>query len=192
MTEAEDRLRAALADQANSWEPPVESSLQRVHTRERRRKLSWMVAAVLALIVCVAGVATAVRATRSGQVAVPAARASQGVSPSETVQPLQGTFTAQVSTPARLAGGWSLTLQADGRLLVSPPASYGGVVSGELYSATREEFRTTLFQTDVCSGTGVGVYTWARTPSGISFTAKDDDCAARQASFSENSWLSTR
>ena len=77
MTDAEDLLRAALADQANSWKPPVESSLQRVHARERRRKLSWVVAAALMLIVSVAGVASVVTMTKSERVAVPAARPSQ-------------------------------------------------------------------------------------------------------------------
>lgn len=194
MTDAEDLLRAALADQANSWKPPVESSLQRVHARERRRKLSWVVAAALMLIVSVAGVASVVTMTKSERVAVPAARPSQSA-PSPNVpyaSALQGTVTTQVATPPRLSGRWTLILRPDGRLMVTPPADYSGVVSGELFSATDEEFRTTLFQTDVCSGTGVGVYTWARTPSGISFTAKDDDCAARRTFFSGNSWLSTR
>ena len=192
MTEAEDLLRAALADQANSWEPPVESSLQRVHARERRRKLSWIVAAALMLIVSVAGVASVVTMTKSGQVAVPAARPMPSAPPSPSASALQGTVTTQVATPTRLSGRWTLILRPDGRLMVTPPADYSGVVSGELFSATDEEFRTTLFQTDVCSGTGVGVYTWARTPSGISFTAEDDDCAARRTFFSANSWLSTR
>ena len=194
MTDAEDLLRAALADQANSWKPPVESSLQRVHARERRRKLSWVVAAALMLIVSVAGVASVVTMTKSERVAVPAARPSQSA-PSPNVpyaSALQGTVTTQVATPPRLSGRWTLILRPDGRLMVTPPADYSGVVSGELFSATDEEFRTTLFQTDVCSGTGVGVYTWARTPSGISFTAEDDDCAARRTFFSANSWLSTR
>lgn len=192
MTDAEDLLRAALADQANSWKPPVESSLQRVHARERRRKLSWVVAAALMLIVSVAGVASVVTMTKSGQVAVPAARPMPSAPPSPSASALQGTVTTQVATPTRLSGRWTLILRPDGRLMVTPPADYSGVVSGELFSATDEEFRTTLFQTDVCSGTGVGVYTWARTPSGISFTAKDDDCAARRTFFSGNSWLSTR
>ena len=183
--EAEDHLRAALADQADSWEPPVESSLQRVHARERHRKLRWVLAAAVALIVSVAGAGTVVTMLRSQPVVVPATRSSE-MAPS-----LQGTFEAQVSKPATLAGDWTLTLRPDGRLLVVPPAGYEGLTSGELYSAAGDEFRTTLFQTDVCSGIGVGAYTWVRTPRGVTFTAAGDECAARRDFFTKNSWLST-
>lgn len=182
----EDRLRQALADQADWVQPATESSLSRLWVRERRRKVGRAFAVAVVLLVCLIGGAVLVGVDDHYPVAVPVAGGTRGSAS------LEGTFAARVATPKALAGRWTLRLTADGNLKVTPPPSYQGLVSGELYSATADEFRTTLFQSDVCSGSRVGAYRWQTTRAGVEFSVRDDPCAARTAFFDDNTWLSTR
>jgi hypothetical protein len=97
-----------------------------------------------------------------------------------------------VTAPAGLKGAWTLDLRPDGRIDVTPPHGYSGVLSGVLFSSTATEFRTTLFQEDLCAGAGVGTYEWSRTSDGITFVAVSDSCAVRNTYLSQNTWRSTR
>lgn len=181
----EDRLRAGLRAQAESWDPPVEASLVRVRRRLVRRRVGVVMLAAAAAAVVVGGILGLL--PQGGLTGVPVEPAAGA-----PVQPAAGRYFSTVASPTSLGGDWSLNLRPDGRVDVTAPPSYSGIVSGVLFSSTATEFRTTIFQEDVCAGAGVGSYTYARTTTGITFVAVDDTCTARKTFLAANTWQSTR
>jgi hypothetical protein len=111
-------------------------------------------------------------------------------------QALTGTFTTTVPAAAPsaqrrgLAGGWTLRFQGQGNLTVQAPAGYAGVLSGALFTATPGQLRTGLFATDLCSGSGVGVYHWTRSGQTLVLTVVDDACEGRVTVFTSAVWKS--
>jgi hypothetical protein len=181
----EDRLRRALRDQAESWDPLVEASLLRVRRRWVRRRVGVAVLATAAAVAVIVGI-LGLR-PQEGLAGVPADPA--GSSPSQVAV---GRYVSTVASPTPLAGDWVLNLRPDGRIDVTAPPGYAGVLSGVLFSSTATTFRTTLFQEDVCAGAEVGSYTYTRTSTGITFVAVDDACASRKTFLSTNTWRSAR
>jgi hypothetical protein len=102
-----------------------------------------------------------------------------------------GTFTVEVAPPGALAGTWTVTLRADGTMSLGAPDGYTGVVSGSLYTATSTAFRTSVFQTDVCTGAGVGHYTWRQDGRGVVFSVVADTCSQRRQFFGRSSWVAS-
>lgn len=180
----EDRLRSGMHAEADAWAPEVESSLARVRARRRRGRRAALAGGVAALLAALAvGVGVAGQGSIVG---VPAASASV------SAEPLVGRFEGDVVSPARLAGRWVLQFRTDGRLDIEAPSRYRGVLSAVLFRTEADTLATTLFQEDVCSGIGVGRYTWTRTASGVRFTELDDRCSDRQEFLAETTWTSTR
>ena len=83
--------------------------------------------------------------------------------------------------PFDIAGRWVIELDTDGSMQVTAPDTYTGVVSGPLFQATPEWFRTSLFEQDLCSGQPLGTYRWELTGSTLRFTEVDDPCDGRVA-----------
>jgi len=180
----EERLRAGLRSQAYSWDPAVEGSLAAVRRRHVWRRVRIAGVSAVAAGAVIAGTVSGLQ--QDHVKGLPPAPLAGSSAPS-----LAGRYSATVVEPVRLAGDWTLTLRADGRVDVSPPAGYYGVVSAVLYQGTNTEFRTTLFQEDVCAGHGIGAYTWVRSHGFVSFTAIGESCAARRAFLVGNTWRST-
>lgn len=178
----EDRLRSELHREADSWTPAVESSLSRVRTRRRRGQWAAGTAAAAVLVVVATSAGLIGTAQRSGPPAGPT---------SAVAESLVGRYAGKVDHPARLAGGWALRFRPDSRVDVEAPAGYQGVLSAVLYRTDGDRLTTTLFQEDVCSGAGVGSYTWNRTATGVRFRTSNDTCTAREQFLTETSWAST-
>jgi hypothetical protein len=101
---------------------------------------------------------------------------------------LFGRYRAVVTSPARLAGTWTIALDGNGVAIVTRPRGYTGVVSGTLFSATESTIRITLFSQDVCEDFPDGEYAWRRQADRLVLTAASEQCAARRSFFAANEW----
>jgi hypothetical protein len=150
-----------------------------------RRRLGVATLAAAASVAVIAGVSGIWPQDRlTGVPAIPAA--------SPPAQGVVGRYSSTVHSPEALGGEWLLNLRPDGRIDVTAPPGYPGVLSGVLFTSTATDFRTSLFQEDVCSGAAVGSYSYARTRTGITFVAVEDACASRKTFLSANQWRSTK
>ena len=178
----EDRLRAGLREVADAWSPEVERSLSRVRRRDRRNRWRVVGAAAAAVAVVAASFSLGLAPRMVG---MPAA------SGSPVPDRLAGRFEGVVDAPQALAGRWVLGFNPDGILEVEAPPGYHGVLSSVLFRADADRVTTTIFQEDVCSGAGVGTYTWSRTASMLTLETKVESCAARQEFLAGTTWRST-
>ena len=192
----EDRLRNGLARNAASFEPDTESTLERVVSRTRRRsRRRWLVvgfAGVAAAAAAVVGLVLVQRPRDEIRTAAEPEQTTEGTGP--VVQALTGRFEATVDDdaggelPFDIAGRWVIELDADGSMQVTAPDTYTGVVSGPLFQATPEWFRTSLFEQDLCSGQPSGTYGWELTGLTLRFTEVDDPCDGRVAVLAAQEW----
>ena len=156
----DERLRSALRDQAEAFVPPVETALDRVRARGGRwRAVTIALTASAAAAVAVVGVWAVAEMTGEDAIptTVPTAPASPTGAAEDDGSPLRGSIRADVAEPAALAGAWTLTLNGNGTMDVTPPPGFVGDVSGALSTADSTSFRSTLFGSDLCSGDGTGI-----------------------------------
>jgi hypothetical protein len=189
----DDRLRSALRDQADGFVPQVEESLDRVRARGRRERWRTSAVVVAAPVAAAAAVAAAVLAVDvpRQQDPLPVDRPTASVTDSATdapPAPLRGTIIGAVERPDALAGRWSLELNGNGSLDVSPPAGFGGDLSGSAFTADGTSFRTSLFGRDLCAEDGTGIYSWLRVGDRIEFQTVSDTCAARARFLTQTAW----
>jgi hypothetical protein len=189
----DDRLRSALRDQADGFLPPVESALDRVHARGRRRQSATLTLAASAAGAVIVGgawaVSTVVAEDPLSPAETPTAPASPTVGTENGARPLRGQISADVGRPTGLAGTWTLTLNGNGTMDVEPPDRHEGDVSGALFTADSTSFRTRLFQHGRCRGDGTGLYTWLRVGPRIEFQEVSDTCTDRRTFFEAATWV---
>ena len=105
---------------------------------------------------------------------------------------LRGTLVADIVNPPGLSGRWTVSLQGNGTMEVSPPRGYDGIPTGLVFTADASSFRTALFSGDECSDDGTGIYDWVRVKDRIVFDAVSDSCKVRLAFLTGTPWsLST-
>ena len=192
----EERLRNGLARNAAGFEPDVESTLERVVSRTRRRAhRRWVAigfAATAAAAAAVVGLVLVQRPRDEIRTASEPEPTTEGTGP--VVQALTGGFEATVDEgvggelPFDIGGRWVIELDTDGSMKVTAPATYTGVVLAPLFQATPEWFRTSLFEQDLCSGQPLGTYRWELTGSSLRFTVMDDPCDGRVAVLAGQEW----
>ena len=89
-----------------------------------------------------------------------------------------------------LAGRWTMLIQGDGLVRLSPPI--GVAESSSLptsYTIAGSRFITTLFRADLCAGSGPGTYRWQRSGSALTFTVEHDDCSIRVSILTTRPWM---
>ena len=180
----DDRLRAGLGANATAFQPTVETGLEKVRGRGRRGRATRVAVAVAVGLVAAAGVAVLVVARPD--VSEPPGPVTPAPSPTA---PLFGSYEADVTRPARLAGHWVLEFDGNGTVLVTPPDGYAGVVSGTLFTADASRLRTNLFAQDVCADLGNGEFSWTRQGARLALGRSDEPCAARSEFLTENTWV---
>jgi hypothetical protein len=189
----EDRLRDGLGQNADHFAPDVESALERVTSRTRQRSRRRLAAAVAGAVAAAAVVLLVAVQRPKDEVRTSQEPTTSTVASEPVVQALTGRFAARVDggtveLPYDVSGRWVIEFHADGTMGVQPPASYTGVVSAPLFEAIGGSFRTSLFETDLCSGHPPGKYSWSRSGATVRFTVVDDPCEGRRTVLTSQTW----
>lgn len=187
----DDRLRGALSAQAEAFAPRVEDALDRVRVRSRRER--WRNAAVgmaasAAAVAAVVGSVVALDGIWTQEPPTVGRPSPSITTATDTAPALRGSLTGDVVQPDVLAGRWTLQLNGNGSMGVSPPPGFGGEVSGPVFTADGSSFRTMLFGEDRCAGHGTGIYDWLRVGDRIEFDTVSDTCATRTRFFAGSTW----
>lgn len=178
----DDRLRAGLSANATAFHPAVESSLDEVRGRGRRGR-SKRIGVAAGLVAAASAVVLVVSWPDPSEQPEPSTPA-----PSPTSE-LFGRYESEVTQPGRLAGHWVLEFDGNGTVVVTPPSTYAGVVSGTLFTADGTTLRTNLFAQDVCADLGNGEFSWTREGARLALAEHDEPCASRGQFFTENAWI---
>jgi hypothetical protein len=198
------RLRDELRREAAAIEPDVERQLGAVEARARRRGGIGASTLLLAAAIVVAAVILRVPDPRLGDGAgssrspSPVASSSPSPSPSApaTYPEIAGTYVAMLDSADTavkrdaLGGEWTMRLQPEGVVFLSPPASFvpgASGLSGIAFSLVGDRFRTNLFYNDYCNS--IGTYAWSRAGNTLTFTQVDDTCSIRRTLLATTPWV---
>jgi hypothetical protein len=206
------RLRGELKRDAAAIEPDVERQLGVVEARARRRGGIGPSAVLVAAAIIVAAVILRLpdrpdagpgggpspsgfaSSGPSGSGNVPVPSPSTPASYPEIAGTYQATLDGANSAVAQdaLAGMWTMRLEPNGTVLLSPPATFlpgASGLSGVAFSLTGDRFRTNLFYNDYCNS--IGNYVWSHGSGRLTFTSVDDTCAIRRTLLVTTPWLPT-
>jgi hypothetical protein len=199
------RLREELRRDAAQIDADVERNLGAVEARSRQRRdfpgAALLAAAAIVAVAILARVGeprseTGVGPGSSQTVSSPSTAPSP--SGSGTYPQIAGTYSVSLDPTdpevARngLGGSWTMRLQPDGLVLMSPPAKFApgsGGLTGIAFSLSGDRFRTNLFYNDYCNS--VGTYTWALQGERLRLTPVDDTCAIRRMLLATSPWLTS-
>jgi hypothetical protein len=177
----ESRLRQGL--DANAEAVPVDAetslnALSRRTTAQRRRRVVVLAAAAAA------GVTVLVPTAAQWFADEPAPASPAG-------RDLVGTYLVEVSAPSsQLTGRWTVTIAADGRMVLDPPPGLDDRADTVSYAVANGVLETNALLSD-CQGFGssvVGRYTWVQRTDLVLFTLVEDPCSARRALF-DSEWM---
>jgi hypothetical protein len=198
------RLRDELRREADAIEPDVQRHLGAVEARARRRGGIGASTLLLAAAIVAAAIILRVPDPRLGDGAgssrspSPVASSSPSPSPSvpATYPEIAGTYVAMLDSADTavkrdaLGGTWTMRLQPEGIVFLSPPASFvpgASGLSGIAFSLVGDRFRTNLFYNDYCNS--IGTYAWSRAGNKLTFTQVDDTCSIRRTLLVTTPWV---
>ncbi len=194
------RLKASLHRDADSIDPAVEWRLERISRRRRTKSPvgTALTVGATALLSLVAVLILAVVAAAPGR--------PPNVSPSPAASPTQsgladyraiaGTYRVTLSASDDnvaanfLTGPWTMTLNADGAIVITPPAGFtaeGSAPTGNAFSLNGETWRTNMFSNDLCNDS-VGTYAWSRSSTALTFRVLVDNCLVRMTLLTTLPW----
>jgi len=198
----ERRLREELRRDAEQIDANVERNLGSVEALSRRRRevpyVGLLAAAIIVAIVVLVRVGEPLSDARPGTGASrTAAPPSIVPSPSgvATYPQTAGTYTVSLDPSDQavkrdgLGGMWTMRLQPDGLVLLSPPSTFApGTtgLTGIAFSVEGDRFRTNLLYNEYCGS--VGTYTWALGAGRLSLTPVEDTCSIRRTLLSTTQW----
>ena len=88
-----------------------------------------------------------------------------------------------------MSGRWRMTVQADGRILIDPPAEYPHPTTGASYTVSGSRLTTNaLVDHPGCQTGGAGTYTWSVNGPSAQFEVIQESCPARSILFAEQAW----
>ena len=124
-----------------------------------------------------------------------------GSEPTPTVTPVAplvtGTFTRSIPEGTALvrvngiAGTWTISAGADGRVRLVAPASFAGAHASRPFEMQTDTFSTVAFGSDICQGLPAGRYTWSRSGDFLLISAISDPCDARVFILGARPWSLT-
>jgi hypothetical protein len=187
----DDRLKSELDRSSRIVDPDVRRDLSTVRRKARRVVLRQR---VIRTVAAAALIALAVFLGPKIVDVVREQRQRPAVPPSTSG--LVGSYQADLTgsgeplDSAGLAGTWTMSLQADGRVSwVAPPGR--GLFEAEpsdTYQVADGQIVTSMFVGSVCAGKGVGTYSWTVSGSALSLVPVSDDCAIRRAVLASAPW----
>jgi hypothetical protein len=186
----DSRLREGLQRSMSAIDSDAERHLD--DARRRGHRLIFVRRAVAALALATALVIVVVAAPSVLDI-VRDQRHRPAATPSPI--PISGTYTTTISAKdttghvdAEAVGTWLLTLDLDGTI------DLASLTNGDLgrsvtqYQTAGDEFLTTALADSMCSGSGLGRYSWSRRGSILTFAVVSDRCQVRAAIFSSHPW----
>lgn len=198
----ERRLREELRRDAEQIEANIERNLGAVEARSTRRPdvpgVGLLAAAIIVALAVLVRFGEQPTETRPGTGTSPSVAPSSIVptpSGAATYPQIAGTYTVSLdpADPAvardGLGGLWTMRLQPDGLVLMSPPPTFApgnAGLTGIAFSLDGDRFRTNLFYNDYCNS--VGTYTWALQAGRLSLTPVDDTCSIRRSLLATTPW----
>jgi hypothetical protein len=199
MMSLDRRLRDQLRREAAAIEPDTERHLGAVEARARPRGgiggLTLLLAAAIVVAAVILRVPSVEQGTGPGGSLGPTPAPTPSSSAAAQYPEIAGTYetTLDGSDPAvkrdGLAGQWTMRLESDGVVFLSPPASFvpgASGLSGVAFSLVGDRFRTNLFYNDYCSS--IGTFAWARTGNRLTLTPVDDTCSIRRTLLASGAW----
>ena len=105
-----------------------------------------------------------------------------------------GTFTRSIPEGTALvrvngiAGTWTISAGADGRVRLVAPASFAGAHASRPFEMQADTLRTVAFGSDICQGLPAGRYTWSRSGDFLLMSAISDPCDARVFILGARPW----
>jgi hypothetical protein len=199
------RLREELRREAAAIEPDVERHLGAVEARARRRgggigASTLLLAAAIVVAAIILRISDPRLSGEAGSSGSPRPVASSSPSPSPsapaTYPEIAGTYVAMLDSADTavkrdaLGGEWTMRLEANGVVFLSPPASFvpgASGLSGIAFSLVGDRFRTNLFYNDYCNS--IGTYAWSRAGNTLTFTQVDDTCSIRRTLLATTPWV---
>jgi hypothetical protein len=201
----ERRLREELRRDGEQIEANVERNLGTVEALSRRQRdvpsVGLLAAAIVVALVVLVRVGEPPSNTRPGTGTSPTVAPPSIVPPpsgAATYPQIAGTYTVSLDPSDKaverdgLGGMWTMRLQPDGLVLLSPPSTFASGtagLTGIAFSLEGDRFRTNLFYNDYCSS--VGTYTWALRAGRLALTSVDDTCAIRRTLLATTPWLTS-
>lgn len=196
----ERRIREGAERNAGVLDPDVDRFLESVVHRTRRRQAirrsltaAASVAAVVAAVVVGPSVLEGMRGSRG---TAPGGSVSSSVAPSVTpgVPFFTGTFIRSIPEGTAvvrangIAGTWTITAEADGRVRVLAPASFAGAQASRPFEMQPDSLRTDAFRPGICSGLPAGTYRWSVQSGFLVLTPIADPCDARVVVLGAGPW----
>jgi hypothetical protein len=193
----ERRIRQGAERNAGVLDPDVDRFLDSVVHKGRRRQVvrrslsAAGAVAALSLVVFVGpSVLDGLGGTSGGS--VPGSEPAQSVTP--VVPLVTGTFTRSIPEGTAIvrangiAGTWTISAGADGRVRLVAPASFAGAHASRPFDMQADTLSTVAFGSDICQGLPAGRYTWTRSGDFLLFSAISDPCDARVFILGARPW----
>jgi hypothetical protein len=193
----ERRIRQGAERNAGVLDPDVDRFLDSVVHKGRRRQVvrrslsaAASVAAVVLVVALGPSVLHGIGDTTDGSVP-----GNESISTVTPVVPLvTGTFTRSIPEGTALvrvngiAGTWTISAGADGRVRLVAPASFAGAHASRPFEMQADTLSTVAFGSDICQGLPAGRYTWSRSGDFLLISAISDPCDARVFILGAHPW----
>jgi hypothetical protein len=187
------RVRDALERSSSIVDPDVRRDLATVRRKTRRSIARQRI--VFALVAATMIAAAILLAPRVLDV-IRTQRGQPADQPSPASQAIPGFYGAELTATdgpeirsANLMGQWTMVVQGDGLIVLSPPVGVTRIGSNPTsYSVEGARIITTVLRSDLCSGSGPGIYWWQRSGTALTFTVQQDDCSVRVAILTARPW----
>jgi hypothetical protein len=107
---------------------------------------------------------------------------------------LTGTFTRSIPEGTAvvrangIAGTWTISAEADGRVRLLAPGSFAGAHASHPFGMQADSLRTDAFRSDICAGLPAGTYRWSVQAGFLVLTTISDRCDARVVVLGAGPW----
>ncbi len=196
----ERRIREGAERNAGVLEPDVErflgSVVRRSHRRVAVRRALTAVIVIPALIIAVGSGTRLLDTVRGAGRPAPAAQPTPtGTTMPQIASPFADTvFTRTVADGLAvvqangIAGRWTIATDAQGRMRILAPRSFGGTAASRPIELNGDQVTTDAFSDGICSGLPAGTYGWTRVTRYLVLTPISDRCDARVWVLTRGPW----
>jgi hypothetical protein len=196
----ERRIREGAERNAGVLDPDVDrfldSVVHKTHRRQIVRRSLSAAAAVAALVLVIIVGPSVLDGVGGSGGTVPGSEPTTSVAPSATpvVPLLTGMFTRSIPEGTAvvrangIAGTWTISAEANGRVRLLAPASFAGAHASHRFEMQTGSLATDTFSSGICAGLPAGTYRWSVQAGFLVLTAISDQCDARVVVLGAGPW----